>query len=80
MSSQPGPKRLYRSRSDRMLGGVCAGIAAYFNLDVTIVRIATVVLAFFAGSSILAYLIAWIIVPEEPEPPRGPMPGPAPTR
>jgi len=60
------PKRLHRSRDQRMIAGVCGGIAEYFNLDATVVRLIFVVAALFAGAAILAYLIAWIIVPEEP--------------
>jgi phage shock protein C len=60
------PKRLYRSRSDRMLVGVCGGIAEYFNVDPTLVRIITVVVALLPGPAVIAYLIAWLIVPEEP--------------
>ena len=55
-------KRLYRSRTDRMIGGVCGGIAEYFNVDPTLVRLAGVILL-FAGIGVPAYLIAWIIVP-----------------
>lgn len=58
-------KRLYRSRTDRMLGGVCAGIGNYFNLDPILVRVAWVVGFFAAGIGFLTYLIAWIIIPEE---------------
>lgn len=58
-------KRLYRSRTDRVLGGVCAGIGNYFNLDPVLVRVAWVVGFFAAGIGFLAYLIAWIIIPEE---------------
>lgn len=67
--SQPstsGPKRLYRSRNDRMLAGVCGGIADYLGADPTVVRIIAVATILLPGPSILAYLIAWIIVPEEP--------------
>ena len=60
------PKRLYRSRDNRMIAGVCGGIARYFNLDPTVVRLIFVVAILFAGSAILAYLIAWLVVPEEP--------------
>lgn len=59
-------KRLYRSRDNRMIAGVCGGIAHYFNLDPTVVRLIFVVAILFAGSAILAYLIAWLVVPEEP--------------
>lgn len=62
----PPPRKLYRSRSDRMLGGVCGGIAAYFNIDPTLVRLLAVGAIFLAGSAILAYLVAWIVIPEEP--------------
>lgn len=59
------PKRLYRSRNTRMLAGVCGGIAEYFGIDPTIVRLIVVVLG-FTGSGILAYIIAALIIPEEP--------------
>jgi len=57
-------KRLYRSK-EKMVAGVCAGLADYFNVDPTIIRILFVVIAFAGGASLLAYLIMWIIVPEE---------------
>ncbi len=60
-------KRLYRSRREKMIGGVCAGIANYFDIDPTIVRLFAVALLFAGGTAIIAYIIAWIIVPEEPE-------------
>ena len=56
-------KRLYRSRENRMVCGVCGGIAEYFDIDPTLVRLAWVVLTFFGGSGILAYIIAAIIIP-----------------
>lgn len=62
----PPPRRLYRSRTQRMLGGVCGGIADYFNIDVTLVRIIAVASILLPGPSIIAYIVAWIIVPEEP--------------
>jgi phage shock protein C len=58
-------RRLYRSRTDRMLGGVAGGLGDYFGVDPVLVRLAWVALA-FAGIGILAYIVAWIIVPEEP--------------
>ncbi len=58
-------KRLYRSR-DRKIGGVCGGIAEYFNMDPTIVRLIWAVLALAYGTGILAYVLAWIIIPEDP--------------
>jgi len=58
-------KRLYRSRNDRMIWGVCGGLAEYFNIDPTIVRIIAVLLVFANGLGILAYLIMAIVVPLE---------------
>jgi phage shock protein C len=60
------PKRLFRSRKDRILGGVCGGMGNYFNLDPVLVRVIWAVLFFAAGVGFLAYILAWIIVPEEP--------------
>ena len=51
---------------DRKIAGVCAGFAAYFDIDVTIVRVVWLIVALF-GWGILAYIIAWIVMPEEPE-------------
>ena len=58
-------KRLYRSKKDSMICGVCGGIANYFNIDPTLVRLAFVLIAMGAGSGILAYIIAAIIIPDE---------------
>ena len=60
------PKKLYRSRDNRMIAGVAAGIGNYLNVDPTLVRIVFVLLAFANGIGILLYLILWLIVPEEP--------------
>lgn len=60
-------KRLYRSRTNRAIGGVCGGLAEYFAVDATLVRLATVALALAAGFGLLTYLIAWLIVPLRPE-------------
>ena len=59
-------KRVYRSRKERILGGVCGGIGAYFNIDPVLVRVAWAVLVFAYGVGLLGYIIAWIIIPEEP--------------
>ncbi|NLL43761.1 MAG: PspC domain-containing protein [Firmicutes bacterium] len=59
------PKRIYRS-NDRKLGGVCAGIAEYFNLDPTLIRLLWVIFGLAYGSGLLAYFICWIIIPESP--------------
>jgi len=59
------PKRLYRSNKDRMLAGVCGGIAEYFNIDPTLVRLLAVVGFFVTASGFFwAYLIMWIVIPE----------------
>ena len=56
-------KKLMRSGSDKMLGGVCAGVAHYFDMDPTIVRVIWGVLAFGYGAGIVAYFILWMIAP-----------------
>jgi phage shock protein C len=58
-------KRLLRLRSGRMAAGVCAGLAAYFKVDVNLVRLGFGVLTVFYGLGILIYLIAWAVLPEE---------------
>ena len=58
-------KRLYRSRNQRMICGVCGGIAEYFNIDPTIIRLAWVLFSLAGGSGILVFLIAAIIIPED---------------
>jgi phage shock protein C len=60
-------RRLYRSRSDRKLAGVCGGLAQFFNLDPTLIRVLFVVLAVLGGSGILIYLAMWIMVPNQPK-------------
>lgn len=56
--------RLYRSTQDRVLGGVCAGIAEYFGRDIVLVRLATVVLGVISGGlGAFAYLVAWVMIP-----------------
>ena len=57
-------KRLTRSRTDRMIAGVCGGFADYAGVDVNLVRLALVALTLFAGSGIVLYVIAWLILPE----------------
>ncbi len=58
-------KRLYRSRSDRMIWGVCGGLAEYFDVDPTLIRIIAVLSLFIGGAGILAYIILAIVVPSE---------------
>ncbi|MEA2270366.1 MAG: hypothetical protein QOC64_2976 [Solirubrobacteraceae bacterium] len=64
----PAPRRLYRSRDERMLAGVCGGLAKYFGIDPVIVRVAAVALVFAGGAGLLAYLAAWLLVPDEGAP------------
>ena len=64
--SEESPKRLYRARSDRMIAGVCGGVAKYFNVDPVWIRILFLVFLIAAGTTLLIYIILWIIVPEEP--------------
>lgn len=59
-------RKLYRSRSDKMLAGVCSGLARYLNLDTTVVRLLFVLLFFLGGHGLLIYLILWILMPVEP--------------
>ena len=59
-------RKLYRSRTDRKLAGVCGGLAQYFDLDATLIRVLFVVLAVLGGSGLVLYLAMWIIVPNEP--------------
>ena len=59
-------KKLYRSRSDRRIGGVCGGLAAYFNIDPTLIRLLFILGLLFVGGTLVAYLILMIVIPEEP--------------
>lgn len=58
-------KRLYRSDTDKMVAGVCGGIAAYFDIDPTLVRLIWVLFCLAGGSGLLAYIIAAIIIPRD---------------
>lgn len=59
-------KKLYRSREDRMISGVCGGIAEYFNIDSTLVRILWVAFGIAGGASVVCYILANIIIPLNP--------------
>jgi phage shock protein PspC (stress-responsive transcriptional regulator) len=59
------PRRLYRSRDERMIAGVAGGLADYFGVDPVLVRVALVALVFAGGAGVLAYIAAWLLVPEE---------------
>ncbi|MBN2471101.1 MAG: PspC domain-containing protein [Anaerolineae bacterium] len=61
-------KRLYRSTTDRQLAGVSAGLADYFNIDVTLVRLGFVLLTLMGGPGFLIYVVLWVVMPEgEPD-------------
>lgn len=59
-------KKLYRSREDRVIGGVCGGLADFFDIDSTWIRLGFILIVLAGGAGILAYIIAWIVIPEEP--------------
>lgn len=59
-------KKLYRSRDDRMIAGVCGGLADYFNVDSSLVRLAVLFIFLFQGVGLIAYIIAWLVMSEEP--------------
>jgi phage shock protein PspC (stress-responsive transcriptional regulator) len=58
-------KKLVRPKDGAMIAGVCAGVARYFGLDPTLIRVIWVLLVCLAGTGILAYLICWIVIPQE---------------
>ena len=60
------PKRFYRSTTDRIIGGVAAGLAEYFTLDPVLIRLLFVIFTLFGGSGALVYVILWIAIPEKP--------------
>lgn len=61
-----GTKRLYKSRDNRVLFGICGGIGEYFGIDPVIVRIALVVLCLVGFSGVIAYILAYFLIPEPP--------------
>ncbi len=66
-TSRQAPRRLMRSRKDEKIAGVCGGLAEYLEVDSTLVRLIWLAAALFVGWGAIAYLIAWIIIPREPE-------------
>ena len=58
-------KRLQRSRTEKMIGGVCGGLAEYFNVDPTLLRILWVIVTLAGGAGLLLYIILWVIMPLE---------------
>lgn len=59
--------KLFRSEKDRMIGGVCGGLAEYFSIDSTIVRLIFALIVIYGGSGLILYIILWIVVPTESE-------------
>lgn len=59
-------KKYFRSRTERMIAGVCGGMAEYLKIDPIIVRVVWVIFALTAGTGILAYVLFWLLAPEEP--------------
>jgi phage shock protein C len=59
-------KKLYRSRADKKVAGVCAGLAKYLNIDVTLIRLIWALVVICGGAGLLAYLVCALVIPEEP--------------
>ncbi len=58
-------ERLYRSKANKVIGGVAGGLADYFNIDVVLARVAFVLLAMFGGGGVLIYIVLWIVIPAQ---------------
>jgi phage shock protein C len=65
-------KRLQRSRTERMIGGVCGGLAEYFGVDPTLVRAVLAVVTVLGGAGVILYVVLWAVMPLEPPPPLAP--------
>ncbi len=65
MSTYPPARKLTRSRDDRVIAGVCGGLARYLNMDPSVVRILTAVISLFTGVGLIAYIVAAVVVPED---------------
>ena len=65
-------KKLYRSRTEKKLAGVCGGLATYLNVDVSVIRLIWVLAVLFAGCGLLAYIVCALVIPEEPVAIEGP--------
>ena len=61
------PKKAYRSKRDCKIAGVCGGLAEYFNLDSTLIRIGMILLGFWGGVGVILYLLGWLLIPPNPE-------------
>jgi len=66
MCKESTMQRLYRSRTERKIAGVCGGVANYFEVDPTLVRLLWALATFFGGAGVIMYVLAWIIMPLEP--------------
>ena len=64
--AEAAPRKLYRSRTERSIAGICGGLGRYFDADPTMIRLVMLLLILFGGLSIWAYIILWIVIPEEP--------------
>ena len=62
------PRKLYRSRTDRSIAGICGGLGKFFDTDPTMIRLVMLLLILFGGLSIWVYIILWFVIPEEPAP------------
>ncbi|HWD42312.1 MAG TPA: PspC domain-containing protein [Actinomycetota bacterium] len=75
--SQPAPRVVRRSRSERILAGVCGGVGRYLGVDPVLLRVAFIILTLANGLGVIAYVVAWVAIPEErPDQPPGPAPEP----
>jgi phage shock protein PspC (stress-responsive transcriptional regulator) len=77
-TTSTGPRPLYREPEDRMIAGVCGGVAKHLGVDPLIVRLSAVALAFAGGAGLVAYLAAWLLAPLGPPAAAPPSPSPAP--
>lgn len=68
VQAEPQPRKLFRSRTNRSIAGICGGLAEFFQVDVTLLRLITLFLILFGGLSIWVYILLWIIIPEQPAP------------
>jgi phage shock protein C len=64
--AQTAQRRLYRSATDKMIAGICGGLADYFNMDPVLMRVLFVLFALVGGPGILLYIILWIVMPVKP--------------
>lgn len=67
MNESNAPRRLRRTRTDRVLAGVCSGAGEFFGIDANMIRLALAILCLLGGSGVLIYLIGWLLIPEEGE-------------